>query len=428
MRILISSSTYSPSTNGQAIFAVNLAQGLAARGHEVTVVYAAGQGSAYRNVQNGVHQEHMRSIHLGWLHPHVWMPNPTARDIKEIFETAKPEVLHIQDHYPPSGLLLREAEQRGVHIMGTNHFMPDNVAPYMPGLRTIKPFFKWLMWKWVLLAYNRAEVVTAQSRAAAALIQAQGLRPPVFPVSCGIDLKRFHPDPSVDRTACRLRHGLDPNRTIFLFVGRVDAEKRVDVMLRALKLLPRGDIQLAVAGQGAAAKNFEALAKSLELDDRVRFTGFIPNEELHVLLNSVDIFTMPSAAELLSIASLEAMACGRPMLLADAVALPELVTPGVNGYLFKPGDAADAAHHMGVLADQPERWAEMGRASAERAQEHSLEKTISRYETLYQQAVEGRFRIADGNVSPKNTQGAVGINAPPRGVNSGHDGKKGQSA
>ena len=127
----------------------------------------------------------------------------------------------------------------------------------------------------------------------------------------------------------------------------------------------------------------------------MRFTGFIPNEELHVLLNSVDIFTMPSEAELLSIASLEAMACGRPMLLADAVALPELVTPDVNGYLFKPGDPADAARCMALLADHPERWAEMGKASVERAQEHSLERTIERYETLYQQAVEMRFRIAD---------------------------------
>jgi len=92
---------------------------------------------------------------------------------------------------------------------------------------------------------------------------------------------------------------------------------------------------------------------------------------------------MPSDAELLSIASLEAMACGRPMLLADAVALPELVTPGVNGYLFKRGDADDAAHYMELLADQPERWKEMGKASHDRAQIHSLENTVQRYEELY---------------------------------------------
>ena len=106
-----------------------------------------------------------------------------------------------------------------------------------------------------------------------------------------------------------------------------------------------------------------------------------------MLLNSVDIFTMPSAAELLSIASLEAMACGRPLLVADAVALPELVSQGVNGYLFKPGDPADAARCMELLADHPEQWAAMGQASYERAQEHSLDKTIERYEGYYREAM-----------------------------------------
>ncbi|MGE5074092.1 MAG: glycosyltransferase family 4 protein, partial [Anaerolineae bacterium] len=159
---------------------------------------------------------------------------------------------------------------------------------------------------------------------------------------------------------------------------------------RALKLLKRDDIQLGVAGQGQAVAGWTAMAKKLGLGDRAVFTGFIPNEDLPKLLNSVDFFTMPSEAELLSIASLEAMACGKPLLLADAVALPELVAPGVNGYLFKPSNPSDAAHHMELLADHPEKWAEMGRASLERVQDHSIEKTVSRYEALYRQAVSGK--------------------------------------
>ncbi len=386
MRVLISGSTYWPSKNGQAIFTVNLAERLAARGHEVTVVYPSDSHQPYQTTRNKVLLEHVRSFQLfPRIHPHVWVPRPSQKDIARIFDTARPEIVHFQDHYPPSTMVIGEAQRRGVRIIGTNHFMPENIAPYVPGLAVIKPLFNWIGWQWMLWSYNRAEVVTAQSRAAAELVKAQGLRPPIFPVSCGIDLGRFHPDPTVDRAACRLRHGLDPERKIFLFVGRVDAEKRVDVLLRAMKLLPRDDIQLAVAGQGAALKSLQSFATSLRLGNRVRFTGFIPNEELHILLNSVDVFTMPSAAELLSIASLEAMACGRPVLLADAVALPELVTRGENGYLFRPGDAADAARCMEILADHPERWAAMGQASLKRAQEHSLDKTITRYEELYRQ-------------------------------------------
>jgi 1,2-diacylglycerol 3-alpha-glucosyltransferase len=384
MRILITGVTYGPALNGQAIFMTNLAEWLAKRGHEVSVTFPSDRCEPYRSIRNGVRLEHARS----WMLPprirkDIWVPASKASDITEMFDRVQPDILHIQDHYPPTGLMLREARRRGVRIVATNHYMPENIAPYVPLLPRLRPVFDWLGWNWMLATYNRAEVVTAQSKAAASLVRAAGLRPPVFPVSCGIDLHRFHPDPTVDRMSCRLRYGLDPRRIIFLFVGRVDGEKHIDVLLRAMRRLQREDIQLAVAGQGGASGHLKALAKSLNLGDRVRFTGYIPNEDLPVLLNSVDVFTMPSDAELLSIASLEAMGCARPLLLANAVALPELVTPGENGYLFKPGDPADAAHYMELLADHPEHWPAMGKASLARAQAHSLDTTVSRFEELY---------------------------------------------
>lgn len=403
MHILISGTTYSPSMNGQAIFTVNLAERLARRGHEVTVMYPSQTRQPYRSELNGVRLEHVRSLSLSWVHTNVWLPAPSGRDVRRIFDQVRPDVVHLQDHYPPSGAVVREARRRGLRVVGTNHFMPENVAPYVPVLRNASRLFNSIAWRWVLNIFDHCDVVTVQSKAAAALIRAAGLRPPVYPVSCGIDLQRFHPDPHLDRQACRLRHGLDPQRKIFLFVGRVDGEKRVDVLLRAMKRLKRDDIQLAVAGQGAALPGLLAQAKRLGLGHRVKFTGFIPNEDLAMLLNSVDVFTMPSDAELLSIASLEAMACARPLLLADAVALPELVTPGVNGYLFRPNDPLEAARYIELLADHPERWQEMGQASLARAQEHSLETTISKFESLYDLRLEAGVRAAPGTEAPRNT-------------------------
>jgi glycosyltransferase involved in cell wall biosynthesis len=98
---------------------------------------------------------------------------------------------------------------------------------------------------------------------------------------------------------------------------------------------------------------------------------------------------MPSEAELLSIATLQAMGCARPVLAANAVALPELVTDAVNGYLFKPGDAADASHRMEWFLDNPGRWSGMGTASLEKVQPHSLENIVHEYETLYEKVLKG---------------------------------------
>jgi glycosyltransferase involved in cell wall biosynthesis len=389
MRILIATTAYFPASNGQAIFTENLAVGLAKRGHEVLAVMSSNRGRPYRAQYRGITVEGLRSITAGALHAGSGSAFLCEKEIRKIIDSFRPEIVHIQDHYPVGRDATKIARQRGIKVIGSNHFMPENLAQYFPVVSAIKPLYNRMMWNWMLEVYNQVDVVTAQSRASAELVRLQGLRPPVFPVSCGIDTTRFHPDPQVDRAALCARYGIDPNRKVFLFVGRIDREKRLDVLLHALSILDRNDIQLVLAGQGMAAPALHALCRQLKLGDRVHFTGMIPNEDLPALLNSADIFTMPSEAELLSIASLEAMASARPVLLANAVALPELCTDDVNGYLFQPGDARDAARCMALLADHPERWAEMGTASLEKARQHSLDNILQKYESLYEQLLAG---------------------------------------
>jgi 1,2-diacylglycerol 3-alpha-glucosyltransferase len=383
VRILIEGTTYHPSLNGQAIFMVNLAEGLAARGHEVMVLYPDRREFSRR--LNGVQVEAMGSISLGAIHTESYWPVFFRRKVRRLFDSFRPEIVHVHDHYPLSVGVVHEAKWRGIKVLGTNHYSPASLEPYIPGASIFKPVLDWILWEWMLRLFRRMDYVTAPSPAAVNLLRARGLHVPGTAISCGTDLKRFHPDPSIDRAACRAQYGLDPRRTIFLYVGRVDQEKRIDVLLQAIQRTTHPDLQLGIAGSGAALNELTAVAEMLHLDNRVQFLGAVPNDELNRLLNSVDIFAMAGEAESLSIASLEAMACGLPVLLADAFALPELVTQGVNGYLFKSGDPGDAARYMELLASQPERWKEMGRASAESVKAHSLETTLERYEALYVQ-------------------------------------------
>jgi glycosyltransferase involved in cell wall biosynthesis len=383
MRILIAGTANYPALNGQAVFTEHLTEALARRGHEVLSVFPSEKGSAYHLWRNGVEIEALKSANLNFIHSDTYLPLFSERAIQRIFDSFEPDLVHIQDHFPLSRDVVQVARRHRVRLIGTNHFMPENLAAYVPVISTVKPVYNRIMWSWMLEVYNHLDVATAQSKASARLMKAQGLRIPVYPVSCGIDLGRFFPNPKVDRVAVRKRFGIDPGRTVFLFVGRVDHEKRLEVLLQAMSQLKRPDIQLVIAGHGLAKEKLEMLANELELGDSVRFAGYIPREDLAALLNSVDIFTMPSEAELLSIASLEAMACGRPVLLANAVALPELVTQGENGYLFAPGDPADAARCMALLADHPEHWARMGAASLEKARRHGLDNTIHEYESIY---------------------------------------------
>jgi 1,2-diacylglycerol 3-alpha-glucosyltransferase len=387
MRILIAATSNYIAFHGQAIFTLNLAEGLVKNGHEVMALVGSDAGRAYRSERNGVMLEALPAVTLKLLHPDVYLPLFSARAVRNSIQAFQPDILHIQDHYPLCRNAVISARRLGIKAVGTNHFMPENLAPYVPILSKIKPFFNWVLWHWMRETYDRLEAVVVPSHTAAGILRSVGLRPPVFPISCGVNTRLFQTNPLVDRSARRTRNGIDLQKKIFFFVGRVDREKRLDVLLRALSSLNRQDIQLVIAGKGAYRNKLIALAKQLELVSKVHFTGFLPQEDLPSVLNSIDIFAMPSEAELLSISTLQAMACSRPVLAANAVALPELVTEAVNGLLFKPGDVADAARCMEWFADHPERWSRMGAASLEKVQAHSLENIVRQYEMLYERVM-----------------------------------------
>jgi 1,2-diacylglycerol 3-alpha-glucosyltransferase len=387
MHIVISSSTYAPAMNGQAVFTTNLAEGLAKLGHEVMVIIDSRHAKASTTYVHDVQLAELHSISLEKFRPGANFAPFPKREIRQLFSDFQPDVVHIQDHYPSCRGVAGVAIENRVKLVGSNHYIPENLAPYIPLYSTLKPVINWFLWQWMLDLYRRMDVVTAQSIAAANILKQVGLKMPIIPISCGIDTQLYSPNSQVDRESFCHEYGLDPNKIIFLFLGRIDGEKRVDLLLRAMQKIGRNDIQLAVAGHGSVEKRMKRMAQSMHLQDQVKFTGFISTENKPGLLNSVDIFVMPSEAELLSISTLEAMACGRPVLVADALALPELVHEDKNGLMFVPGDVDDLVRRMIELADQSARWAVMGAASREIALQHDLEKIICKYESVYTRVI-----------------------------------------
>jgi glycosyltransferase involved in cell wall biosynthesis len=257
------------------------------------------------------------------------------------------------------------------------------MSPYVPLSRYCPALVDHFIWNTVVSVFNRVTVVTTPTETAAQILRRQKVRVPVQAISCGVDLAHFCPDPDISRAEIRQRCGLDPQRVVLLFVGRLAREKRIEVLLEAIHRLDRDDLQLAIAGSGKHERALRALAGRLALDGRVVFTGFVPADKLPALLNSVDLFAIASDSETQSIATLEAMATGRPVLAADARALPELVQSGLNGYLFRAGDVEDACRRITQLAGEKTRWALMGAAGRAMARRHSLESTVRSYEALY---------------------------------------------
>lgn len=384
MRLLIAAQSYRPPLNGEAVFSIRLAEGLAAAGHSVAVATPSGNLWPQRAVQNGVEVHGFLALSLAPWHPEVRVTPLPRLGTGSLFEETRPEVVHVQDHYPLCRAVAAAARARGVPLLASNYFVPGNMIPQLPGfLRWRRDWAERVLWHTVLTVLNRADLVTTPTQSAAAVLQRQRLYVPVRAISCGVDLHRFRPDLRVDRSALRRRYGLDTDRTLYLYVGRVDRDKGLHVLLEALSVLDRDDVQLGIVGRGSALGALRAQARRLGLERQVAFAGYVPDDDLPALLNSADVFCMPSAVELQSIATLEAMGTGRPVLAADAQALPELVRDGVNGYLFRPDDPQDAARGMAKLADHPESWAAMGAASLDLVRPHRFEHTLRQFEAVY---------------------------------------------
>lgn len=376
-RVLISTDTYPPDVNGTSYFTHRLATGLAGRGNEVHVVCQSEDGPASTDVVDGVIVHRLRSAPL-LVHPTMRVAVPARLD--RLVAAITPDVLHTQGHFVIGRAAVAAARRRGVPIVATNHFMPDNLFQFghIPG--RLRAAVGRLAWRDFGRVFGKADHVTTPTPLAASLLAGQGFPGEVEAVSCGIDLDRFRPH-AEPRARARVRFGL-PDRPTVLFVGRLDEEKRLDDLIRAMPhVLNETDAQLALVGGGSRREELERLAGRIGVGERVRFLGFVPDESMPRVFAAADVFAMPSVAELQSIATLEAMASGLPVVAADAMALPHLVDG--NGYLFPPGDVIALARHLTHILAHDDLRERLGLASRTLALTHDHRASLTRFERIY---------------------------------------------
>ena len=378
LTVVIGADTFAPDVNGAARFAERLAAGLVSRGHDVHIVAPAASRKHGTWVEEHEGQKMTAHRLYSWRwYPHDWLRFAIPWRIKQnsarILDEVKPDVVHFQSHIVVGRGLSQEAQKRGIRIIGTNHFMPENMLEFTLLPKFIQEYAIGLAWKAARRTFGRAEAVTTPTAKAAQFLEKYtGLRN-VHAISCGIDAHNYTPD-FTPRTGNRI-----------LFVGRVTGEKQIDVLLTAVSLLPSDlDAQLEIVGGGDQLKNLQSLAEQLGIADRVTFTGYVTDQELREAYTRATVFGMPSIAELQSIATMEAMASALPVVAANAMALPHLVHDGENGYLFEPGNAqhlADRLEH--VLTLPQEELDVLKNASLRIVAAHDIQTTISTFESLY---------------------------------------------
>lgn len=386
--MLLANDTYPPQLNGAAVATQRLAKGLTERGHQVAVVAPS---MAYRDEVHqdpscgGVTVHRVKSFTTKPIHPDFRIVSVAriGAKLERIFRHVDPDIVHIQNHFILGKGCLKQGRKLGLPVVGTNHFMPDNVLSYIP--KPLRPMSASMMWKECTKVYNRLDCVITPSYAGLDLLNEAGLTAPARVISNGIDLQRYS-GPHSPETLYR-RYGLRPGVPMFMVVGRLERDKKADLAIRATaEAAASADLQTVIVGKGKDQSEFWDLSKRLGAEDVVRFTGYVPDDDLRGLYSLADAYVGPGTAELQGLAVMEAMATGLPILAVNAVALPELVEDGVNGYLFE-ATPEDLARKMLLMLEHRDHWNAMGQSSMERIQRHDMTSVLSEVEELYGELV-----------------------------------------
>lgn len=282
--------------------------------------------------------------------------------VAKIFRKEDIDIVHVHTPFALGAAGIKAARELTLPAVGTFHTLIPEYTHYVS--ETLGPLLSRLTWKYVTMFYNRCNVVTTPSNPMRERLVERGLKN-VYVIPNSLDVDLFRPG--------KRPRNKDP---CILFVGRLGKEKKIEVLIEAapkiLKEYPRA--RFRIIGTGIHEARYKKLVEKKRLTDSFVFERYLDLSDLIDAYGACDVFAMPSETETQGLVALEAMACGRPVVGADALGLKDVITHGVDGYLFRPGSSDELANYVLELLADERRWRKMGRKAREKAEKFSSKR------------------------------------------------------
>ena len=416
MKIVIATAVYYPMTNGVSVFSHNLAMGLAQRGHEVLVLCPSQTKKNYVRMEDGVKVQRLRSIDvkiypdqinnvppkkqfLGITWPHLFykkgfkvsvFPN---REIKRALDSFKPDVVHVQISDPIGLSVVSYARKKGIPVVTTEHNQPEVLTEPLKLPGVVRKPMNALLYTYFRNRQSKSDFVTMPTKQAIDnLILSSGkeFNVPVAAVSNGVDLSNFRPG-KVQKEIYK-KYGISEEGLKVLYVGRVDPEKKVGVVIEAFmkarKDLPK-KTEMIVVGDGVDRLRLEKLVSEAGLSNEIKFLGRVLPPDLYELYKVGDVFSTASEIETQGIVLIEAAATGLPLIAVNKGAVSEVCLTGKNGHLCEPGNVEEISKAMILILTDTDLRKKYSKGSIEVASEHDFEKTLDRFTNIYNKVING---------------------------------------
>jgi glycosyltransferase involved in cell wall biosynthesis len=271
--------------------------------------------------------------------------------------SVKSEVYHAVS--PPAGAAAILCGKRNV-VVTIHDLLPFQVKSYSPSFK-----LAYARWCTDICVARAAALIVPFRVTKDELVSAHGaLASKIHIVNYGVDHATYYPRPGVPRSPGRV-----------LYVGEVSRAKGLDVLIQAFAELKQKvpDAELLIGGKGKDLQLLQELVASLGLKD-VEFRGFIPEIELAELYASAAVMVFPSRYGF-GLSSLEAMACGTPVVVTATLDAPEFIADA--GLLVKPEDVADLAGSIGRILSEPALREDLTQKGIARAARYSWAATAT---------------------------------------------------
>lgn len=420
MKIVISTDVYYPMINGVAVFSKNLATGLKKRGHQVMVLAPSisGKFSVEKDPDYNFTIVRLKSTRM-YLYPDqiekipndkkvlgIKMPqllyknglhvsyNPYS-DIRRVLEDFKPDIIHNQTSGPLALAIFRYAKKRNIPIVMTDHTYPDNLTQQVKLPKFAKKPINAAMNAYFMSFLRRSEYATLPTKQAITDLLPKNhhsFKVPVEALSNGIDLSRFTKGPASEEIY--KKYAIPKNVPIILYVGRIDPEKSLDILVNSFKKLIKeaSKAHLVMVGDGTAREKLEKMIKRKKLDSQTHFIGRVIGDDLSQIYRTGTVFVITSKTETQSIVLMEAMASGLPAIAVNAGAVTELVKDGENGFIFEPDDTAGIASGINAIISNKELREKMSKNALKMIAKHDINYTLSRFEKIYNNVLRSRSK------------------------------------
>lgn len=283
------------------------------------------------------------------------------------------DVVHVHHPFLSGRLALIYCTRKNIPVVFTNHTRYDLYA------QARLPFMPMEVSQSLLQAYmpdfcNAVDLVISPSRGMERVLRQYGVESHIEVVPNGANLKPFQ----TAKALSRAEFGYDRGDVLLAYMGRMAPEKNLEFLLQAFAGVARTvpNVHLLILGGGP--KEYEEKLKlmpgELRIEDRVRFTGMIPYDQLPSYLAMCDIFVTASVTEVHPYSVIEAMATGLPVMGIDSPGVGDSVEDGVSG-LISAEDIASFTAKLTYLCLHKSLQKKMGAAALKASEQFSIERT-----------------------------------------------------